>query len=147
MSRFPAVDAPTKSPGCCWFCRDIKGPMVDTLTNVQYQGSIYICNTCLTEMYNNLNDAPEPIIVEVPQNQESLNVLSAHLRDLANQFQSTADFANDLGLVVAEPESDSVDGDDDEDSAGDDSGDDEAAGKPDDTDPGRGKQANKPAGK
>lgn len=58
MGRFVAMNKPKALPGCCFICRSANnGPFVDTGKNVRGMGAVYVCATCLTEMFGLIEDS------------------------------------------------------------------------------------------
>lgn len=67
--RFHVHDQPPALPGCCYICRSVSnGPFVDTAVNEAGIGAIYICATCLKEMYQLVK--PEETLFNSTQVQE-----------------------------------------------------------------------------
>lgn len=49
-SRYRILEAPIRVPGKCKFCGSAKGPVIDTLVEIDYEGSLYICIKCAKEI-------------------------------------------------------------------------------------------------
>lgn len=50
--RFSVHQQPPALPGCCYICRSVMGgPFVDTKVNIPFEGVLYLCANCLTELY------------------------------------------------------------------------------------------------
>ena len=115
--RYPAIESPTKQPGCCFFCRGLKTPMIDTVHWIPAQGVVYICIDCITDMYNTLVGQPSPIIIEVNGNAEELNGIADALDDLAGIISGPTARLRSLASTTVERQSED-DGDDSEGDAG-----------------------------
>ena len=57
-SRFTVLFAPVASPGCCFLCKGITAPFIDTQLSVKFHGSVIICINCVTDMFNQLPTGP-----------------------------------------------------------------------------------------
>lgn len=66
--RFSVVSQPVVSPGECYICKSVTGgPFVDTLVDMDFVGTLYICTRCLDEMHGLVHGVPE----EKPEETES----------------------------------------------------------------------------
>lgn len=54
LSRYLRVEHLALSPGYCWTCRNNDGPFIDTQVNMDWDGRVYICETCIKEMHSQL---------------------------------------------------------------------------------------------
>lgn len=55
MSRFTVVEQPVAAPGHCFLCRSVAHPpFIDTGLNIMFEGAIYLCTSCLREMFGML---------------------------------------------------------------------------------------------
>jgi hypothetical protein len=56
MSRFNVTNKIEALPGCCFICHSSnRNAYVDTGINIEYEGAIFICDTCMSEMAGLLN--------------------------------------------------------------------------------------------
>lgn len=49
-SRYRVLPRPVRVPGTCKFCGSSKGPVIDTLVEIDFEGSLYICIKCAKEI-------------------------------------------------------------------------------------------------
>ena len=61
LSRFQPRASVSTRPGCCFICRGINGPFIDTQTTIDYEGAVYICFTCVEQMYEQCDFPVEPV--------------------------------------------------------------------------------------
>ena len=87
-SRFNVVETLTKQPGCCFICRSIETPMLDTNHWIVGTGTIYLCKACVSEFYETLIGQPEPVetVTTVTENAEDLNNVAGALNDISGVF-------------------------------------------------------------
>lgn len=102
--RFSVVESLVKQPGCCFFCRGLKTPMIDTAHWIPAQGVVYLCGDCISEMYEALIGKPSPIIIEVNGNAEELNGIADALDDLAGIISGPASRLRSLASTTVEQE-------------------------------------------
>lgn len=89
--RFIVVERPPASPGVCFICKGIDGPMVDTQVTDSYLGVFYICKTCASEIAINLKvvvDASE--LQQVRAYQQGARDTAIQLQAAINEFQQRA---------------------------------------------------------
>ena len=111
IGRFQIVNTLDKQPGCCFFCRGIKTPVLDTRHWIPGQGTIYICEVCLAEMGLELFGKPEKVVTEVstPLDKDKLDGLADDLRNIVVDLSNVVSFVGVLSqsttqdVVVEEP--------------------------------------------
>lgn len=95
-SRFAVMEAPMAAPGCCYLCRTANkenGPWVDTQVNKPFEGAVYICASCIRDMYAQLPEADNNAALLFKKAyhdgvQSAVNVMEAAFNDLGSTLIS-----------------------------------------------------------
>lgn len=112
MPEFRLVAHPTVSPTACYFCRDYRGPMIDTLIDdANANGRIYVCvgnekrAGCLNQMARLAGFAEEvsvqPLLDQLEAAQAELEELkkTSFTWTIADFQKAGANTANDPGFT------------------------------------------------